>query len=169
MTIGCCSKTIRAILVVSVILAGTVGFAARHYGVYSWRDYEVYRAMSFECHPVWRDFHFGRIGPGADLEEVVASTKPKRVNVYGDFAVLDYQSELHFTGVGATAYKGRLVEAGAWSCCWNKTFFNTMTNDDKQHFQEQYEIVMKPICDRQNEEEANARLVEEKNKEREDP
>src|SRR5439155_9960267 len=46
--------------------------AAWHYRIWNWHDLQVYRMMGRECHPVWKDLHWGRLHPGQDVEEVIA-------------------------------------------------------------------------------------------------
>jgi hypothetical protein len=116
--------------------------------------------MEKECHPAWREFNFRRIGPGAELAEVVNSTKPLQIDRYGDFAVSSYERG-GFTGFGAVAYKGRLVEASARSCCWTKIFFDVRTEEEKillgmKHYEDQ----VKPILDQLHRELAEEKLKE---------
>src|SRR5439155_511175 len=42
------------------------------YRVWSLDGWRVYQAMASECHPAWRDFHFGRVRAGDPVEEVIA-------------------------------------------------------------------------------------------------
>jgi hypothetical protein len=101
--------------------------------------------MSRECHPVWKDLHWGRIQPGQDVEEVIAATKPARVERYGEFVRLNYQEGLYFTGVTITAKNGRLASAVAWSCTWNRVFFDELTREDWAAYSAAYEAHWQPI------------------------
>lgn len=108
-----------------------------HHNVWSWRDWEIYEQMSLECHPVWRDLNAGRIKPGDDIQRVIWRTKPSRVENLEDVTMLSYP-EAGFTIVGITAKDGRVVSAGAASCTWNKTFFDTWDKTDQDEFQKRY-------------------------------
>jgi hypothetical protein len=111
-----------------------------HFRVWSWGDFQIYQSMSRECHPVWKDLHWGRIYPGQDIEEVIASTKPVRVGRYGQFVCLDYQEGgLCFTGVTIMGKNGRAASASAWSCTWNRSFFAELTQDDWRAYGDAYE------------------------------
>jgi len=101
-----------------------IALVARHYHVYSWHGWMVYQAMEHECHPVWREYNFGRIQAGDDVEEVIARTSPKSVDRKG------HRVELYYgKGVAAVAYDGKLVLAYAGSCCWVRVFFDEMSDD----------------------------------------
>jgi len=118
---------------------------AWQFRIWSWRDLQVYRMMSRECHPVWRDLHWGRIRSGQDVEEVIAATNPVRVERYGEFVRLNYQEGLCFTGVTITAKDGRLASAAAWSCTWDRVFFNELTEEDWKAYSDAYEAHWGPI------------------------
>src|SRR5262249_14300550 len=102
--------------------------------VWSLNAWRVYQAMENECHPVWQDYHFGRIRAGDAVEDVIARTAPTRIERKGRWVMLDYDKYpdvrgLRFTGLGAVAYDGRMVYALAWSCTWVRLFFDEMTED----------------------------------------
>ena len=129
---------------VAVLLIALLS-CAWYFQVWSWHDFKVYQAMSRECHPVWRDLQWGRVHAGQNVEDVIAATKPVRVERYGEFVRLDYQEGLCFTGVAITAKNDRLASAAAWSCTWNRTFFDELTEQDWQAFSNAYEAHWKPI------------------------
>jgi hypothetical protein len=82
-----------------LVLLIAVLSCAWYFRVWSWRDLQVYQMMSRECHPVWQELHWGRLHAGQDVEEVIAATKPVRVERHGEFVQLDYQGGdgmLHF-------------------------------------------------------------------------
>lgn len=135
--------TVPAGLVLIVLVALAV--CAFEFRIYSWRDLQIYRMMSHECHPVWRDLHWGRIHSGHDVEEVIAATKPVRVERYGEFVKLSYQEGLCFTGVTIGAKNGRVASAAAWSCTWNRVFFNELTDEDDKAYAAAYEAHWAPI------------------------
>ncbi len=132
--------------------AGLLGFllfallaSAWYYRIWSWRDLQIYREMSRECHPVWKDLYWGRIQAGQDVEEVIAATDPVRVERYGEYVRLHYQPALSFGGVTITAKRGRLASAWAGSCTWDRTFFNELTPEDDDRYREAYEAHWRPI------------------------
>ncbi len=99
-----------------LLLAGVTLACAWHYGIWSWRDLQVYRSMQRECHPVWEELHFGRIRAGQDVEEAIARTRPPVVERFGEFVLLSYQDPregIHVTGVTVVAKGGRLAAASA--------------------------------------------------------
>jgi hypothetical protein len=126
---------------VGVILAALGGAAA----VLAWwyldkndsRKRQIYEAMSWECHPVWRDLDAGRIRAGQALEGVIERTHPVRVEHFEDVTFLHYHSP-GFTGLTIVAKKGRLVSAGASSCTWNWTFFDTWSVVEWEAFSKRY-------------------------------
>jgi hypothetical protein len=129
---------------------------AWYFRIWSWRDLQVYRMMSRECHPVWQNLHWGRVHMGQNVEEVIVATKPVRVERYGAFVLLSYQEGLCFTGVTITAKNGRLACATAWSCTWDRVFFDEMTREDWKAFSEAYEAHWQPIRKQREEAEKDA-------------
>jgi hypothetical protein len=115
-------------LAVAIVLASNalVVFCWWH-NVWSWDAWTVYRAMDHECHPAWREYHFGRVRAGDPVEDVIARTDPVAVERKGRWTILKYQRP-GFTGMRAVACDGRMVSAGAWSCCWFREFFDEMTD-----------------------------------------
>lgn len=129
-----------------VLLAAVVATAgARHFRVWGWRDLRAYQGMSRECHPVWRDLNSGHIAAGQDVEEAIATTRPVSVERYGPFVRLNYQEGMSFTGVTVTAKNGRLVEAAAWSCTWERVFFQQLSPGDAMAYWDAYEAHWRPI------------------------
>src|SRR5262245_44000247 len=114
--------------IVSVLIFIPLGLAW-YTRTWTYRDYVSIEGMRRECHPVWRDLFWRRIGPGQDVEAVIAATKPIKVTRYGEFVDLTYQ--VGFTGLGITAKNGKLISASAASCCWSRTFFDEMTANDR--------------------------------------
>jgi hypothetical protein len=102
------------------------------YRVWSFEGWRVYHAMAAECHPAWRDFHYGRVRAGDPVEEVIARTHPVSVTRRGRWVGLSYQDNrrgLCFGGMNAMAYDGRMVCAYAWSCTWLRLFFDELSDD----------------------------------------
>ena len=113
-----------------------LGFCWTHrvWSVGSWR---VYQAMGRECHPVWRDYHSGRILAGDPVEDVIARTAPGRVERKGRWVILHYTEGteaggISFTGLTAIAYDGRMVFSAASSCGWTRLFFDEMTDEQSR-------------------------------------
>jgi hypothetical protein len=95
--------------------------------------------MEQECHPAWRDFHFGRVRAGDPVEEVIARTEPVQVERIGRWVVLRYnRGGLSFTGLTAVAYDGQMVGAYAWSCTWVRQFFDIMSPEQRTEFFRDY-------------------------------
>lgn len=89
--------------------------------------------MNRECHPAWKDYHFGRVQAGDTVENVIAQTEPLRVERNGKWVILKYQ-ERGFTGLTCAAYDERMVCAYAWSCCWMRQFFDVMSKEQREEF-----------------------------------
>jgi hypothetical protein len=121
-----------------LLLAVPLAFCAC-YRIWSLHDLRVYRTMIRECHPVCEELHWGRVRPGQEVEEVIGATKPLGVERYGPFVRLSYQQGLSFSGVTIVAKNGRLAGASAWSCTWDRVFFNTLTDEDQQAFRDAHE------------------------------
>jgi hypothetical protein len=115
-----------------------------YFGIWSVHDWMVYQAMSHECHPVWKDLHAGRIHQGQSVEEVIAQTHPVRVDRLDHFVVLDYQEGFSFTGITVVARDGRLVDAEAWSCTWQRTFFQTWSSAERDAFWQAHRAHQQP-------------------------
>jgi hypothetical protein len=105
-----------------VLLLGACWF----FGVWRPRDITGYLIMSRECHPVWKDLALRRMRAGHSLENLIARTAPARVERFGRYAMVNYQSGLALTGVTVVARDGRLVSGEAWSCTFHHTFFNSL-------------------------------------------
>jgi hypothetical protein len=125
---------------------------AWYFRIWSWHDLVVYTMMSRECPPVWQDLQWGRVHAGQDVEEVIATTKPVRVERYGEFIRLDYQDGLSFTGITVMAKNGRPASACAWSCTWDRVFFDRLTQEDQKAFSDAYEAHWGPIRQKKREE-----------------
>jgi hypothetical protein len=111
------------------------------FNVWSYDEWIVYRYMDYESHPVWREFHYGRIKAGDDIEEVIARTRPSVVKRAGRTVTLEYYADynpdskgLRFSGLSAEAEDGKLVNAGAWSCTWVRSFFDTSGDAPETQF-----------------------------------
>ena len=103
------------------------------FNVWSVTGARVYHAMSHECHPAWRDYHFGRVRVGDPVDAVIARTNPIGVERRGRWTFLRYH-EPGFTGMGAAAYDDRMVFACAMSCCWTRLFFDELSDEQSVEF-----------------------------------
>ena len=113
---------------------GVVFACAWHFRIWSFQDLRLYLLMSRECHPVWRDLHWGHILHGQDVEEVITRTRPLGVQRFEEFVVLGYQEPGSFAAVSVVARDGKLVAGGAWSCTWRREFFNSLTTEEWELF-----------------------------------
>lgn len=137
-----------------LVLLSSLLSCAWYFRVWSWRDLLAYQGMSQECHPVWRELHWGRIRAGQDVEDVIAATKPVRVDRHGDFVWLNYQGGeglFDLTGVTVTAKSGRLATAAAWSCTWDRVFFDQLAPADRQAYSDAYEALWQQIREKRDE------------------
>lgn len=92
--------------------------------VWHLRDFDAYRGMAAECHPVWRAFAFRQFSRGDSTASLFAKFPPTRREEFGRYGIYRY-GEPGFTGFAVIARDGRLHTAGAASCTWSFTFFET--------------------------------------------
>jgi len=125
-------------------LAGLLLLAcvASYFDIHSPGDCLAYLNMHRECHPIWRDLAWRRISPGDDLDDVVSVHPPSVADNRGDFTTVRYyegcdpgEFALSFTGVAIIAKNGKLVYAVAWSCRWQHTFFDELSEDDEAEYE----------------------------------
>src|SRR5262245_46641443 len=136
------SLPFRPTLVTVIVVVAVAGlFPVWQIGKCLLREQEIVYYMSRECHPVWRDLYAGRIRAGQSVEETIGRTSPKRVDRLDNFVVLGYQGGdgfISFTGVTIIARDGRLIDAEAWSCTWQKRFFREWTDSEERDFWKLY-------------------------------
>jgi hypothetical protein len=118
---------------------------AWYFHVWTWYDVQTCMMMSKECHPVWRPLFLRQIRVGQNLDKVIASTNPKRIERYGEFTRLSYQGGLAFTGVSIIARKDRLIQASAWSCTWTRVLFDKLSKADEEAFEIAYKAYVETI------------------------
>ena len=132
----------RRAVCVAMPVVGILLLAAWHSGIWSLRDWEIYQAMNRECPPVWRDLHDGRVYLGQPVEEVIAQTAPTRVEHFENFVLLEYQENrpgtICFTNVAIVAKDGRLIDAQAGGCTWQRTVFAGWTEEERDSFWQRY-------------------------------
>lgn len=90
------------------------------------RDLAAYRGMAAECHPVWRAFAFRQFAQGDSTAALFAKFPPTRREEFGRYGIYSYGAPMAFTGFTVIARDGRLASAGAGSCTWRFTFFETV-------------------------------------------
>lgn len=122
---------------VALVVAGGLGVVVVCwiYNFWSLEDWRVYREMDQNCHPAWQDYHFGRVRAGDPVDDVIARTQPSVVERKGRRVMLWYHTGadgLHFTGMWAVAYDGRMVCAFAASCTWTRVFFDNLSDEQSQ-------------------------------------
>lgn len=87
------------------------------------RDIDAFLQMAGEAPPVWRQFAFRRFGPGDSVAELLRRFPPTHREEFGRYGVYQYGGG--FTGLGVTSRDGKILSAGAASCTWQYTFFQT--------------------------------------------
>jgi hypothetical protein len=102
------------------------------------RDVEAYLGMASECHPVWRQFAFRRLGAGDSASDLLGRYPPSRREEFGRYGVYRYyqgdSNGIPFTGLSVVTRDGKLLSAGAGSCTWRFSFFQTEDPDlDRQY------------------------------------
>ncbi len=117
----------------AVILAISLSLVCWYFGISSGRDFKAYIGMARTCHPVWQELALHRIYEGQLVDDVIKHTTPMLVVRHGRFVELTYQEPLSFAGVQIVAMDGRVTGAWTWSCTWDYTFFDSMT--DGQHLE----------------------------------
>lgn len=130
----------------SAVLLVAIFTCTASFRIWSWNDLHLYCSMKSECHPIWRELYFGRLRAGQNVEDVIARTKPIRVEQFGEFAILNYQ-RASLTGVTITAKNGKLARAAAWSCTWDRKFFDELSDADAQAFERAYTAHLATIQD----------------------
>jgi hypothetical protein len=94
------------------------------------RDVEAYFGMVSECHPVWRQFAFRHFGAGDSASNLFQRFPPSRHEEFGRYGVYryhqgDYSNGIPYCGLSVVTRDGKLLSAGAGSCTWRFSFFQT--------------------------------------------
>ena len=103
------------------------------------RDVTAYIGMAHECHPVWKKLALRQINAGDSTADFLANNSPTSRVEFGRYGVYRFapgeeSGYLSFTGLSVIAHDGKLIHAGAGSCCWDFTFFD----DGDPDFNAQY-------------------------------
>ena len=96
-------------------------------------DLEAYRGMAAECHPVWRAFAFRQFSRGDSTNALFARFPPTRREEFGRYGIYRY-GEAGFTGLSVVTKDGKLLSAGAGSCTWQFSFFQTKDGELEQQY-----------------------------------
>lgn len=102
------------------------------------RDILAFVGMATECHPIWKELAFRRLGPGDSFAATVSVMPPDHAEVLGEFACYDYGGG--FTGLRIYTKDNKVVAAGAGSCTWDYTFFDTISVDDWDEINQHYTL-----------------------------
>jgi hypothetical protein len=132
-----CVRTVAVAVAMSVCIFWAT---ATYFRISSFRDLIAYGGMAAECHPIWLELAFRRIQPGEDFRTVLQDMPPDSQEQLGEYAFYDY-------GVGFTALRiytksGKVVSAGAGSCTWDYSFFNTFSPDDWAELNARYALLL---------------------------
>lgn len=125
-----------------LLCVGLVGVAVlascAFFRIWRPRDVEAYLGMASECHPVWRQFAFRHFGAGDSARDLLQRYPPSRREEFGRYGVYWYyhgdSNGIPFTGLSVVTRDGKLLSAGAGSCTWQFSFFQTEDTElDRQY------------------------------------
>ena len=97
------------------------------YHIWNEKDLNIYLAMNHECHPAWKRFYFEEVKMGDDVNDAINKTQPTEVVIRGRWTILAYKH------LRAAAYDGKMVLAFAFSCTFDRVFFDGLT--EGQHIE----------------------------------
>lgn len=130
----------RLVFFVALSILGLIAFQALSPGYFTYDNFMSFWTMTQHCHPAWASYEFRIIREGADLDEVIRTTKPSQVVDRGDFTMLRYETDgetKYFGSLYALAYRGKMIHATATSCSkmpndgsgdtWVREFFDART------------------------------------------
>ena len=132
-------KWVRRTVYSVIVLAALLVPACWYFGISSHKDVFAYVAMSRECHPVWKALALKQVHAGQPIEEVIRTTSPVRIERYGVYTTISYQESGSFTGINLLGKNNRLVNAVAWSCTWDHTFFDELNKEDWMDWEHSYQ------------------------------
>jgi hypothetical protein len=83
---------------------------------------------------LWR----GEIGPGTEIDEVVACWRPNSTLTLGPFVYIVYYpggdlppDVISLAGTALKAKDGRLISAESYGCTFQRTYFDVSTADER--------------------------------------
>lgn len=113
-------------------------------GVWNYHDYQNYMWVTRGV-TIGPGLWFGDINAGDDVQELIARSSPHQVDRFGRWVSLVYPPGGPFTNdgiamvsVNVLAKDGALVQAGFYSCTYQKVFFNVLTPDDETEYQDAF-------------------------------
>jgi hypothetical protein len=124
------------------LLIGPLGVAALiaacfHWRVWSYGDLSLYLRLKYHsrvAQALWR----GDVRPGDRLEQVIAMSRPNRVDALGPFLEIDYYPTgdprpdcINLEGTALIAKEGRLIAAGSYGCTFQRQYFDIFTPDER--------------------------------------
>jgi hypothetical protein len=111
-------------------------------GIRSKMDAVGYYCMIQEdFHPIWKDLALRRIKKGDSIEIVLKKYTPVRRYDFPPYVNLQFEEP--FSGLVIAAKDGKLIYAGAGSCCWEHTFFKISEEEEK--YVEAYATYLKQV------------------------
>src|SRR6185295_5726500 len=122
----------RGIQVLGIAVALFLGIlisACVYFRVAYPKDVVAYIGMAQECHPIWKKLALRQINAGDSAADFLADNSPTSRVEFGRYCVYRFapgeeKGYLSFTGLSVIARDGKLIHAGAGSCCWDFTFFD---------------------------------------------
>ncbi|MEM7234552.1 MAG: hypothetical protein AAF517_20405 [Planctomycetota bacterium] len=133
-----------ATLIVLLLLS-----TASYLRVWSYEDLVVLSGMSSECHPVWKDLHWGRVQAGQSSADLIAHHEPIRIERSRELEWLIYANPGDFTSVVVLAKRQALIAASATSCEWRRVFFDLRSPADRDACERAYEAYIQDQLARQ--------------------
>ena len=117
-----------------MVIVGSLLFACWYFGICSYADVAAYRAMSRQCHPVWKDLAIKRVHAQQSVDEVIEMTSPYYILRYGVYTDLLYMpkpsGESCEYGLIIFGKNNRIVAAKAWGWDWEHSFFDEISKDE---------------------------------------
>lgn len=123
------SRVLRKATYAALTLTTAFAIVRWYFGIASGSDVKAYVGMALECHPVWQDLALHRVYKGQPVDELIKQTTPTLAIRHGRFVELTYQKPLSSAGVRIVAVDGRANHAFTWSCTWDYTFFDSLTDE----------------------------------------
>ena len=124
-----------AVVVLSLCLISLLSVCST-WRIWSYADLCLYRRLRFHsvvAQSLWR----GAILPGAQIDQVIAMSRPNFTRVVGPFLRIDYYptgdlspGNLSLEGTSLLAKDGRLIAAGSYGCTFQRAYFDVSTADE---------------------------------------
>lgn len=118
----------RILICYAVVLLGILFLVCSHYHIWSYRDYQIYQAIS--RYPFALEMWFGRLKAGDDLAPILAANQHYSLQrIQNRFVVVRILAGGHrkvclpFESMTLIAKDGKLRAAAITSCTWKHDFF----------------------------------------------